>query len=80
MPVVLCFSGAKRHVGSDQGAPNALDAGGRTLGGLTAPTTAVEVVHALRNEIGDETNKGSSGQENLDLEAAMPEPNHLVYR
>jgi hypothetical protein len=42
----------KRHVGSDHGAPNAPDAGGTALGGLTAPTTAVKVVHALRNELG----------------------------
>lgn len=42
----------KRHVGSDHGAPNAPDAGSTALGGLTAPTTAVKVVHALRNELG----------------------------
>ena len=37
---------AKRHVGSDHGATNAPDAG--AIRGFTAPTTAVEVVHALQ--------------------------------
>ena len=70
------FRNAKRHVGSDHGATNAPDAGGRALGSGTAPTTAVEVVHALLHQKMGTEQLGHS--DHTDLEARTKR-NQVVY-